>query len=151
MVLGKQTTFKVNHPTIPHPSDTMYSQIVSQVNATHTLSTVNIVLVLAKIMEEIEVHGRTMHGYEKKLHSLNIINLMIEKSTLTPQEKETLIQYIGTMGEQIINTIISASNGKLLLRRKWDFRAIMTIVSSVFCTFCTHTPNTTNTSSTADP
>lgn len=117
----------------PENYTSMYPDIVLNVEATYTLSTMNVVLVLAKIMEEIEMRGRKMYGSEKKRHSLHIIKLMVHTSShLDDAEKQYLLQYIDNSGDQIINTMISASNGELRLRKKWDITAVMSILS-VFC------------------
>jgi hypothetical protein len=75
---------------------------------------VNIVNVITRSTEIVDTYKKVT-GLEKKMMVIKMVTLLIEKHESEHKLKKALIDLLNTVGVSIIDTIIYASKGKLLL------------------------------------
>ena len=79
---------------------------------------VNIVNVITRSTEIVDKY-KNLSGIEKKMMVVKMVTLLIEKHESEPKLKKALIDLLNTVGVSLIDTIIYASKGKLLLNVKF--------------------------------
>jgi hypothetical protein len=81
------------------------------------VSFANIVNVITRSTEIVDRYGK-LTGIEKKMMVIKMVTTLIDRHESEPKLKKALIDLLNTVGVSIIDTIIYASKGKLLLNVK---------------------------------
>ena len=96
---------------------TQLSSYISNMIQNKSITTGNVLLVIADIMQVVEGY-KNLNGLDKKTLVLNCIKTQIDNnSSMTLEEKTSLSLIVNTMASPFIDTVVAASNGDLNLNK----------------------------------
>lgn len=79
----------------------------------------NIVAIIIKSVEIVEKYSK-LKGYEKKFMVIKMVSTLIEKHEKDEEVKKAMIDLLDTVGVSVIDGIIYAASGKLMVNlKKW--------------------------------
>lgn len=79
----------------------------------------NIVAIIIKSVEIVEKYSK-LKGYEKKFMVIKMVSTLINKHEKDEEVKKAMINLLDTVGVSVIDGIIYAASGKLMVNlKKW--------------------------------
>lgn len=79
----------------------------------------NIVAIIIKSVEIVEKYSK-LKGYEKKFMVIKMVSTLINKHEKDEEVKKAMIDLLDTVGVSVIDGIIYAASGKLIVNlKKW--------------------------------